>query len=179
MSRSKADLIVHPVRLRILQSLVNQKRTTQEIADALADVAKSSIYRHLRKLLEGEMIAVTETRPVRGVEEKVYTLTRSARLKGADLMGITVEEHIRYFSTYVVTLLQGFSTYIEGSAELDFIADRTGYSEVTFYASPAEFDGLQRALNQALLPLLQNAPGAGRQRRKLATITHPILDQKL
>ena len=66
----KADLIIHPVRLRIMQALTNQTLTTQEITDELGDVPKSSVYRHLKMLLDGGLIAVAETNLVKGIGEK-------------------------------------------------------------------------------------------------------------
>lgn len=176
MSPSRIDLVIHPDRLRILQSLAGGPRTTQEIADALPAIPKSSIYRHLKKLLDGEIIAVAETRPVKGTIEKVYALTSAARLTPEDLAGLTPEDHIRYFATYAATLLQGFAGYIENTPEPDYIRDRVGYTEVSFYASSAEFDAMQMAINQALIPLLHNPPGEGRIQRKLATLTHPVIE---
>jgi hypothetical protein len=165
------------VRIQIVQSLASRSLTTQEIANSLPSIPQSSIYRHVKRLLDGGVLEVAETRPIKGIQEKVYRLAQSPRLTQEDLAEFTHEDHIRYFTAYVATLLQAFSDYIEGSLELDFVADRTGYTEVTFYASGAEFDTLQRAINQALLPLMQNEPGAGRQKRKLAIVTH-LLSEK-
>lgn len=176
MATKKADLILHPVRLQILQTLPNTPLTTQEIAARLPTIPASSIYRHLKKLLDSELIEVVETRPVRGVQEKVYQLRQSPRLSAADMAEATQEDHLRYFTAYVATLLQAFSNYLNTAAPIDLIADRTGYTEVTFYSSRAEFDQIQAAINQALLPQMQHPPLEGRVLRKLAVITHPVLD---
>ena len=174
MAEHKAEIIIHPHRIRILQTLVNRPLTTQEISDAMLDIAKSSIYRHLKKMLDAGVIEVSKTRPVRGVLEKVYQLTAAAHLGPEDIATLTPQDHSRLFSTYVITLLQGFTEYVEGADALDFLADRVGYTELLFYATGEEFDVIQAALNQAIVPLLQNGPGEGRRRRKLATITHPV-----
>jgi DNA-binding transcriptional ArsR family regulator len=174
MTQKKADLILHPVRLQILQTLPEAPLTTQEIADRLPNVPASSIYRHLKKLLESGLIQVAESRPVRGVQEKVYRLSQPPHLSAADMAAASKEDHLRYFTTYVATLLQGFTNYLDQIDSLDLIRDRTGYTEVTFYSSPGEFDQIQMALNQSLLPHLRNSPREGRVRRKLAVITHPL-----
>jgi DNA-binding transcriptional ArsR family regulator len=58
----RIDLILHPVRFRILEKLVGERLTTAKIAGQLSDVPKSSIYRPIRLLLEEGMIAVDDTR---------------------------------------------------------------------------------------------------------------------
>ena len=70
MDLDKVELIIHPVRLRIMQAMGAEKLTTQEIAERLPDVPKSSLYRHLKLLLEGEMIGLAETRLVHGIQER-------------------------------------------------------------------------------------------------------------
>lgn len=177
MSLAKVDLIMHPVRFRILQTLAGATLTTQEIDDRLPDVPKSSIYRHLKLLLAGEMIAIAEKRLVNGIQEKTYRLAQRPYLSAEDVTGMTADDHLRTFTTYVMTLLQGFADYLDTAGESpDFLADRVGYTEVAFWADDAEMDAFQTALNQVILPLLPNDAdgGNGRCRHKIALITHPI-----
>ena len=42
----KADLIIHPIRLRILQLLSREPLTIRKLVQLMPDVAKSSLYRH-------------------------------------------------------------------------------------------------------------------------------------
>jgi DNA-binding transcriptional ArsR family regulator len=175
LSLSKADLILHPVRFRILQTIAADSLTTQEIDDRLPDVPKSSLYRHLRLLLKGEMIEVAEKRLVNGIQEKVYRLAQRPYLSADDVAGMTAEEHLRTFTNYVMTLLHGFTEYLDKAGEMpDLLADRVGYTEVNFWASDAEMDQFQTALNEVILPLVQNDDGNGRRRRKVALVSHPI-----
>jgi len=170
----RIDLILHPVRFRILEALTGATLTTQEIAERLPDVPKSSIYRHLRLLLGGEIVAVAGERPVRGVVEKTYRLDRPLFLSADEIGGVTAEEHVRYFRTYAMTLIQGFAAYIDAvDGPIDMLADRAGYTETFFFATDAEFDRFGAALNEALRPLLDQIPADGRRKRKLAVITHP------
>ena len=178
MPPSKADLIIHPVRLRILQSLTLESLTTQDIAERLSDIPKSSIYRHLKALLDGGMVTVAETRQVKAIEEKVYRLAQAPRLGPDEVANLTPEEHLRYFTTYIATLLQEFATYLDASPQVDFGADRVGYTEATFYATPEEFDRFAKTLNESLLPLTENEPDDERQLRKVAVIVYPLKQKK-
>lgn len=175
MELNKADLILHPARLQILMTLVEKPMTTQDLAARLGGIPKSSIYRHIRVLLEGGMVAVAETRPVKGTLEKFYQLAQAPFLSQADLSGFTREDHLRYFSTYLASLLQGFSNYLDTSPKLDFQADRTGYSEVSFYTSPEEIDRLLTRIQQLLAEYIPNASAEGKRRHKIAFITHPLI----
>ena len=111
--KEKADLIIHPVRLRILQILADHSLTTGEISDRMPDVAKSSIYRHLRKLLDGGMVAVSEVKSVKGTEEKVYSCVVPPTILVQDIESMSKEDHLYYFSTYAATLIQGFKRYLD------------------------------------------------------------------
>ncbi len=174
MATTKANLILHPVRFRILQTLAAEPLTTQAIAGCLPDAPKSSIYRHLKTLLDGEMIEVAETRLVKGIQEKVYRLAQRPYLGPDDIVGVTADEHLRYFTTYVMTLLQGFADYLAAAGPtIDFAADRVGYTEAVFYATDAEMDTLQADLNAAFMKWAGNGPGNGRKQRKIAIISHP------
>ena len=89
-------------------------------------------------------------------------------------MGLTKEDHLSYFTTYTTMLLQGFADYLRSISEIDLLADRTGYTAAIIYASGAELDEFGSALNQAMSRLIQNGPGPGRHRHKIAIITHPV-----
>jgi len=174
LSGNRVNLVIHPVRFRILQSLMVEEKSTKEIARQLKDIPASSLYRHLKILLDGGYIAVAEIRLVQGIQEKVYRLDRSPRLGQADLTGVTHEDHLRFFTIYVMTLLQGFAEYLIASPELDFIADNTGYSEAVIWVSPEEFAEFTRSINRSLAPLLENQMGSRKTKQKIAIVTHPI-----
>ena len=170
----KIELVIHPVRFRIMRAIGRDELTTQEIAERLPATPKSSIYRHLKLLLEHNLIAIAETRLVNGIQEKAYRLAQPPRLGAEDMKGLSVEEHIHYFTTYVLTLVQDYSDYVTQNAPIDMLVDRTGYTEVAFYATTAELDTFQAEINAALLKLMGNGPGNGRSHRKLAIVSQPL-----
>jgi DNA-binding transcriptional ArsR family regulator len=176
MPSRKIELFLHPIRLRILQTLVADTLTTQEIADRLPDVPKSSIYRHLKILLDAGLLAVADTRPVKGVEEKVYRLARMPRITNEDAARLTPDDLVRYCTTFLVAVLHGFSNYTQATPHPDMARDLAGFTETIFYATDAEFTQAIMLLQAAIVPLTTNGPGGGRRRRKLATVTHPVPD---
>lgn len=178
MISTKVDLILHPVRLRILQTLAVEPLTTQEIANRLVDVPKSSIYRHLRLLLDGDMVEIAETRLVNGIQEKIYQLIEMPHLTQDDMAGMTPTEHLQAFATYIFSLLRDFAGYLDEASnrgpEINLQADRVGYTEATFFASTGELDALGEALRQAVSKLVGNQAGKDRRPFKLAVITYPM-----
>ncbi len=172
---SKADLVIHPVRLQILQSLAEKPRTTQEIAEVLPAVSQPSLYRHLKMLLDGGMVVVAETRQVRGIQEKRYQLAQAPHLSMEDISGISKEQHLHYFNAYVASLLKGYADYLDSTSEkLDFLADQTGYTETAFYATSEEMGLFLQKFTEAIKDVASNPPAPGRRRRKLAIISHPF-----
>ncbi|MGD8856475.1 MAG: helix-turn-helix domain-containing protein [Chloroflexota bacterium] len=178
MGSEDLEVVIHPVRLRILQSLETGPKTTQQIANRLTDVPKSSLYRHLKLLLRSEFVTVSKIRVVQGIQEKIYQLNRPARLGPEAVAGVSADEHLRYFTTYLMVLLRGFSNYLSSSPEPNFVEDRAGYSEVSFWASRDELDELAKKINEALLPLLQQESDQGRRRHRMAFITYPDRDKE-
>lgn len=178
MDPTKVELIVHPVRLRVLQALTLGPMTTQEIACELPDVPTSSLYRHIRVLLEGELVKVSGTRIVQGIQEKTYQLSVQPRLTADDLAAVSKEDHMRYFTTYALTLLQDFSNYLEALDEVRMLEDRVGYNEFTFWATNEEIDAFGDQLNLAIQALMGLGPGKDRRKRKLSLVLHPIKKEK-
>jgi len=175
MGRKKADLIIHPIRLRILQILSRRKAlSTSEIAKELPAVPKSSLYRHLQKLLEGGMVTVEKTVQVRGVHEKYYSLLEAPYLSMEDVEAFDQEDHIRTFTAFTATLIQDFNSYIRSDSDMNLLEDRTGYSVFEIYVNNNELDEFGKAFSKLVQGLMENKPKKGRRLQKLAFITHPV-----
>ncbi len=175
LDRARIKLLMHPARFRILQALAGERLTTGALDERLPDVPTSSLYRHLRVLHEAGFIDVVETRPARGVAEKVYALTAAPRLGPAAASAMNAGDHLQLFTTFILSLYRDFAGYLARAdrAGLAFGSEMMGYTETPLYASPAEMRGVVSALNQALLPLARRGPGPGRQRYRLATVLFP------
>jgi DNA-binding transcriptional ArsR family regulator len=174
----KADLIIHPVRLRVMHLLGQKPHTTSELDALIPDVAKSSLYRHIKKLLDGGLIEIAETHLVKGTEERAYRLVVSPTITQEDVLLMSKNDHLRYFSTYVAGLVQDFKAYLDSQDTLNLLADRAGYSEILFYASTEEFDALFAPFQESLLRLKNQPSQPGRRLRKLVFINHPEVEEK-
>src|SRR5687768_15745956 len=97
---NSADLLLHPIRLRVLQALAGGRRLSPgELAVELDDVPTASLYRHIKTLADAGVLAVVEERPARGTPQRVYTLVEGAgSISPTDLAQATTEDHLRYFT---------------------------------------------------------------------------------
>lgn len=176
MDTTRLELLLHPVRLRIVQVMQAQGgMTTQEIGARLPEIAQSSIYRHMKLLLEGGLIAVTETRLVNGIEEKRYTVApANIELSPEDLDGMTAAEHLQFFTIFAHSLIENFGQYL-GSADLARLAeDGAGYRTMTFYATPEERQAFIEAFSSLIAGALAREPGSGRSLHQLSFVLHPV-----
>ncbi len=167
------DLLLHPIRLRIVQALVGSPMTPLELKDRLGDVAQATLYRHINQLAEGGLVHVVDERPVRGGVERTYGIVESAVSLGPDeLASATADDHFRYFATFVGTLLADFAAYLE-SEDRDLVADRVGYRQVPLWLSDEEFDRLVAEMAKAVQERVGNEPSPSRRRRLLSTVVIP------
>ncbi|MFS0575738.1 helix-turn-helix domain-containing protein [Sporosarcina sp. 179-K 3D1 HS] len=171
MKNSKSDVILHPVRMRIIQTLINgRKLTVQQIGERLQDVPQATLYRHLKKLLDANVIEVVGEYPVRGAVEKVYSLPEaSASISVEEFSAWSAEEHMDAFMRFMVTVLADFERYVH-QEEFDLLRDGAGYRQMTFYASDEELREFTETMRAEFMKLLGNEATEQRRRRTMTTI---------
>ena len=167
------DLLLHPIRLRIIQALLGSPMTPLRLKDALGDVPQATLYRHVNQLHEGGLLEVVDEQPVRGGVERTYGVVAEAVSLGpSDYEDATTEDHLRYFTTFLGTLIDAFGAYL-GEGPPDFVDDGVGYRQVPLWLTDEEFTAVTAALREAIRPALDNPPAAGRRRRLITTIVMP------
>ena len=167
------DLLLHPIRLRIVQALIGNPMTPLGLKAQLGDVAQATLYRHLNQLADSGLLEVVGERRVRGGVERTYgVITSAVSLTSEELATATADDHFRYFATFVGTLLIDFATYLETS-NLDLAADRVGYRQVPVWLTDEEFDAVLAKMREPLQECFDNEPGRGRRRRLISTIVTP------
>jgi hypothetical protein len=174
MSESISELVLHPLRMRIIMAIAGRQMATLQLAEALGDVPTATLYRHVKRLCDGGVLTVVAQRRARGAVEKVYALGPSGGIMPPDEMAdLDKEQHMRYFTTFVATLLDDFARYIDRSSSVNPITDGVGYHKVSLELSDQELVEMTRAVNQALLPFRGNDPSPLRRRRLFATVLIP------
>lgn len=167
------DIMMHPIRLRILMATAGQPRTPRQIGTALPDVPPASLYRHLKILSGAGILKVIGERPVRGAVEKVYAVDRSATgLNDDDMAQISPEDHYRYFSLFTAALQSQFRLYLE-QKDYDMGVDGVSYRIVPLNLDDAEYAQFRADYKAILEPLIAKTPSPMRRRRMLSIIVIP------
>jgi Helix-turn-helix domain len=175
----RADLILHPVRLRIILAFAGGRRLTpQQVAGALPDVPQATLYRQIERLYRGGALAIAAERRVRGAVERTYVLAEGgASLSPEDLAKSSRDDHLGYFTAFATGLIAQFEQYLERS-EIDLVKDGVGYRQVVLNLTDEEIMEMAVALNAAIGRFLAYEPKPGRKRRMLATVLFPLDDDQ-
>ena len=67
----QAKVLADPLRLRILESLCEEARTTKQVADKMGEKAPR-LYRHVDALVDEGLLELIEEKPKRGTIERYY-----------------------------------------------------------------------------------------------------------
>ncbi len=166
-----ADLLLHPVRLRIVQAFLGERAlTTTGLSAELSDIPPASLYRHVARLVNAGVLQVVSERRVRGALERTYMLRLAAASIGPDeIASMSVEDHRQAFMAFVAGLLADADRYLQ-RGDPDPLRDGVSYRLAGLWLDDAEYADLLRDLVRVLQPRLANAPGKGRRRRILATV---------
>lgn len=175
MRTPKADLILHPVRMRVLMALAGRQMTARQIAALLPDVPPATLYRHLNTMTEGGILAVVEENRVRGTVEKVYALAspQAGHLSAADVSGMTKDDHMHLFTAFVVSLLADFARYLNDRDVIDPVKDAVGFHKYPMNLNDDELREFGQGLNQLFSRFAANPPTPDRQRRLFSLILMP------
>jgi hypothetical protein len=158
-----ADLLLHPIRWRIVQRVLGRELTTTELKRDLPDVPTTTLYRHVAVLIEAGFLTVVRERRVRGTTERTLTLdqTKVGRIDDAEARAMTPEQHRQAFLLMLTRLAADFDRLLD-RGDLYPRMDQLGYSQLALYVDAAELEAMREGINALLEPHLQGSPGKDR-----------------
>jgi Helix-turn-helix domain len=168
------NLLLHPVRLRIVQAFLGDRAlTTSDLRRELPDVPPASLYRHVARLVDADVLTVVGERRVRGAVERTYVLrVAAASINLDEVERMSREDHRHAFMAFVAGLLSDVDRYLDRE-DFDPVRDGAGYRLAGLWLDDAEFAEFVRDLTRVIQPRLANAPKRGRRRRILGTVLLP------
>ncbi len=173
MKHSKMKLILHPVRMKIIQSLVNgRKLTVQQLTERIKDVPQATLYRHMNTLLEAEFIEVVQENQIRGTVEKVFALKEQKPEAQEEFLNWSKEEHIELFFTFTTQLLGLYENYLN-KGDVDLVKDGAGYRVANLHVTDEEYVELVQKIGALIQEASLNEPSSERKVKNLATIIIP------
>jgi DNA-binding transcriptional ArsR family regulator len=173
MNKSKMNLILHPVRMKIIQSLLNGKEmTVSQLGERAKDIPQATLYRHLNKLLDAKIIQVVKENQIRGTVEKVYILNQPSVQSQEDFLALSSEEHLELFMNFTTQLMGMYENYLH-QGEADLMKDGVSYTVANIHLSDSEFMELLKGMGELLQKAMLNEPSPERTGRNIATIVIP------
>ncbi|GAA3075784.1 helix-turn-helix domain-containing protein [Streptosporangium carneum] len=168
------DLLLHPVRLRIVHAMSGGRTlTTSQVCALLPDVSKATVYRQVGLLADGGLLEVEGEQRVRGAVERRYRLRRARAVIDAETAAATSpEDHRRVFATAMAILLAEFNAYLDRD-HADPAADSVGYRQHTLWLSQDERDEMISDMRDVIVSRMGNEPSPERTRHLLSPILFP------
>ncbi|RSN55700.1 MULTISPECIES: helix-turn-helix domain-containing protein [Actinomadura] len=171
---ANANLLLHPVRLRILQTVVGaEEMTTAQLRERLPDVSPASMYRHVATLTQAGILEVVRERPVRGTVERSYRVRQDAALVDAAAReSMTKEDHRQAFAVFTSAVLADFERYLARD-DADPPRENVLYRQGAVWVTDEEFTALVEEIEAAVARRTHTAPGDGRTRHLLSLVFVP------
>ncbi|KGM01636.1 helix-turn-helix domain-containing protein [Cellulomonas cellasea] len=167
-----AAVVMHPVRLRIIQIVGTRRATTTELRTALPDVPQATLYRHVAALVEADVLAVVGERRVRGAVERTLALGgQMAHVDHAELREMDEQDLRLSFLTFLANLGETFDRASADGVD-GAIRDFLGFGQVQLHVTSEDLGEIQARLGELLAPYLTNE-AAGTRTVTLATVLLP------
>lgn len=168
------DLLLHPVRLRIVHALSGERvRTTADLCASLPDVPKTTVYRHVGLLAGGGVLEVADEQRVRGAVERHYRLRRDRAVVEPEAgASMSIDDHRRGFAAAMAALLAEFNAYLDRPGA-DPFPDSVGYQQGILWLSEAETAQVLGDLRAVLMARAGNRAAPGRHPRLMSLVQFP------
>ena len=179
MPASKLDLVIHPIRYRIIVEISGARMTAKDLAKAMPDIPQATLYRHINALVEGGIISVVAENPVRGTVERVYAIEDNAvNLSPEDIQDMTKEDYERAATVFFTSFLGDVARYLDskGEGKIDPYTDGMSISKVQLHLTDEEFEVMNQQICDLMLAAMQNEPSPERKRRIFAYMFIPTED---
>jgi DNA-binding HxlR family transcriptional regulator len=167
-----ADVLLHPIRWRIVQRVLGRELTTTELKQDLPDIPSTTLYRHVAALIEAGYLTVVRERKVRGTTERTLTLDQAkvGHIDEQEARAMTPAQHRQAFLLMLTGLASDFDRLVASGNFADRLP-QLGYNQLALYVDEADMDTIRQGVNALLAPHLQEAKG--KDRIVLSTIALP------
>jgi hypothetical protein len=172
LKKSKASLVTHPIRARLILAAMGRELTTQEMAELLPDIPKASLYRHVRELAEAGVFKVVGETAIRGTVEKRYAVQlSSATFSKEDLLDAGHEEYLRLVNGVLGGVADIYQAYL--ARREPTLAEDTLFRVNSANLTDEEFWEFRKQLTDLLSSVQENPMAPGRRRRIIGLIGVP------
>ncbi|MEU8872472.1 helix-turn-helix domain-containing protein [Streptomyces javensis] len=168
------NLLLHPVRMRILQALVGaDELTTAQLRERLPDVPAATMYRHIATLTQADILEVVHERQVRGTVERSYRVRQDKAVVDTDARtAMTKDDHRQAFTVFTGALMADFDRYLSRD-DADPAREGVVYRQGAVWLTDEEFAELVEEIEAVVARRTQTAAGDGRTRHIVSFVLVP------
>ncbi|SHI46560.1 Helix-turn-helix domain-containing protein [Clostridium cavendishii DSM 21758] len=174
MEDKRIEVFMHPIRIKILHELIKKDRVTnKEILESFKGVPKSTLYKHISKLLNEGIIEVVHEKNIKNNFDKIYKI----KINPIEEIEKLVQEKdsqkiINLFYNFTMTLLA--DVLKDDSRNIENL-DKScvGVRSYPIYLSDEEVLELMGEIRMSILKRLNNKATEKRKLRKLSTVLTP------
>jgi DNA-binding transcriptional ArsR family regulator len=180
----QVKVVADPLRVRILETIVLEPRTTKQIAELLGE-KPTRLYHHVDVLADAGLIRLVDTRPVRGTTEKYYQAVARSFRTDPDLFSRSDagDDEARALADVATTVFQNVSEEVRDLIFSGYdisSADDGLLSYVEVHASEDEIHALHERLLSFLTELQETCcddeagPSDDTRRYRLSLAWYPL-----
>lgn len=169
-----SNLLLHPVRARILQTLLGaDELTTAQLRARLPDVSAATMYRHVATLAQAGILEVVSERRIRGTIERSYRIRQEEVLVDDDARtSMTKDDHRQAFTVFTGAMMGDFDRYLSRD-DADPPREGVLYRKGAVWLTDDEFTELVEEIEAAVARRTRTTPGDGRTRHILNLVLVP------
>lgn len=173
------DLLLHPIRIRIVSAISADRVTAKDLAKALPDIPQTTLYRHINVLVDGGLLQVVDKIPQRGTVERVFGFKVPPSLSQEDLTGLSKEEYQQAFTIILTTLLQEATNSLNNlpdEEEIDLLGAGYQFSQIQLNLNDDEYENFNKDIFNLMMKAAKNKPSDERKRRMFSYIFIPLIE---
>ena len=161
------EIFLHPIRTRIIQLVANHtSMTVSAIADAMDDIPRSTIYRHVKILSENNVLIIVKEEKIRGTYEREYAFNY-------ELINTQDNKADQAAFAFLLNVFFDFNEYFK-TPNANPIQDQIFLSKNTLLLSDEEFEKLKVDMYEVIKKYLNFAPQHERKARNISIISSPV-----
>lgn len=171
-------VMMHPLRIKIIQELaVKEKATTKEIQKACGDCSQATLYRHLKEMLEYDLIEVVEENNINGIIEKVYSIkTDVSKELMSNKEKMSKDDFQNIFNQFLITIMSDLRSYLEQEKAIENIQNNIGLVSQSLFLSDEELLEMMREIVKIISLRINNEKTSIRKLRKVSYIVTSTLN---
>ncbi len=164
---SVTDLVLHPIRWRIVQRALHREVTTAQLREELPDIAQTTLYRHVATLLQAGVLRVVREERIRGTIERTYAIAELDALRErSDAEGRTMTaDQLRGGLTLMLAQIAADFERLAAYGDLAPSYDYLSFGQTAVHLRPEDVPKLSEELLRVLAAYTE--PPADRTARRV------------